>query len=277
MVGVFDSGLGGLVILKEIRKLLPQYNYIYFGDTLHVPYGNRSDEAVFKLTKGACEFLFDAGCKLIVLACNTATAKALQRLQKEYLPEKRRCVGDKKINILGVVRPMAEAVAKTTKGCVGVIGTRGTVNSEAYVIELEKEWARLARMQELKVIQRAAPLLVPLIEENWIREKETISILRHYLRPFKKAEIDTLILGCTHYPLLIKEIRRIMGKNCAVPHPGKIAARSFKNYLARHAEAEYESALTKDSMIKFFVTDRGENFGALARRFWGEKITIEKI
>ena len=265
MIGVFDSGLGGLTILKEFLKTAPEYDYCYLGDTLHVPYGNRSDKAVFDLTKKACEYLFNNGCSLIIIACNTASARALSKLQQEYLTERSK----KGENILGVIRPLAEAMAKVTKGKIGVVGTRGTINSGAYVKELDKQRAKL------KIFPQACPLLVPLIEENWAKRKETTSILRYYLRDLKKMNIDSLILGCTHYPLLLREIRGIMGKTCQVPNPGEIVAASLRDYLTRHPEIEKN--LTKKAKRKYLVTDLNENFKQLAQRFLGEKIKVEQI
>ncbi len=265
MIGVFDSGLGGLTILKEFLKTLPEYDYCYLGDTLHVPYGNRSDKAVFELTKKACEYLFNNGCSLIIVACNTASARALPKLQQEYLKERNK----KGENILGVIRPLAEEMAQITKGKIGVVGTRGTINSNAYLKELNKQ------RKGLKIFQQACPLLVPLIEENWSKKKETDSILRYYLRDLKKKNVDSLILGCTHYPLLLREIRGIMGKSSQVPNPGKIVAASLKDYLLRHPEIEKN--LTAKSKRKYLVTDLNENFKQMAQRFLGEKIKVEQI
>jgi len=265
MIGVFDSGLGGLTVLKEIKKVLPEYDYMYYGDTLHVPYGNRSDEAIFELTRNACEYLFAHGCKLIILACNTASAKALRRLQSTYLSTLRpfnfvqggQAQGDK-YNILGVIKPVAEEVAKISKGNVGVIGTRGTIESTA-----------------LRVVSVATPLLVPLIEEGWIGRKETKSILRNYLRKLKNENVDTLILGCTHYPLLIRQIQGIMGRKCKVPNPAVIVANSLVDYLSRHPEIEKN--LGKNGLRKYLVTDLNENFLQQAKRFLQEDIQIESI
>lgn len=306
MIGVFDSGLGGLTVLKEITKVLPEYDYLYFGDTLHVPYGNRSDKAIYDLTKNACDYLFDHGCKLIIIACNTATAKALRRLQQEYLPARNIRMGDlhrslpptqiprfprddsfgghgdslgmtrageqvalNKLNILGVIRPVAEEIARLKTRRIGVIGTRGTVNSESYVIELKKLDERLS------VVQQACPLLVPMIEEGWMKRKETKSILRYYLRPLKNAQVETLILGCTHYPILLQQIRNIMGKKCFVPNPGEIVARSLKDYLVRHSEIEKQ--LSKNGTQQYFVTDLNDNFKRIASCFLDKKIEIKEI
>ena len=268
MIGVFDSGLGGLTVLKEIRKLLPEYDYTYLGDTLHVPYGNRSDEAIFELTKNACDYMFNNGCKLIIIACNTASARALGRLQTEYLPVVLRQAQHDKVNILGVIRPVAEAVAKNTTEKVGVIGTKVTINSKVYMVELNKQ-------QEMKVEQQACPLLVPMIEENWLKRKEIKSVLRYYLRPLKNAQVKTLILGCTHYPLLLKEIRASMGRNVWVPNPGEIVAKSLQDYLQRHPEINKN--LHKSGKAKYLVTDLNEGFQQIAQRFISQKIKIEKI
>lgn len=275
MIGIFDSGLGGLTILKEIKRVLPEYDYLYFGDTMHVPYGNRSKEAIFELTKKACEYLFGQGCNLIVIACNTATALALRNLQQEYLSVLNRDPSSKiKKNILGVIRPMAEAAVKVAKNKIGVIGTRGTVNSNVYVLEFNKLAAdeNSGRISELKIFQQACPMLVPLIEEGMIHRKETKSILRYYLRPLKSAQVDTLILGCTHYPMLMKLIKGIMGKRCAVLNPGEIVADSLKNYLSRHPEIE--KSVAKNAKREYVVTDLNENFQKMAAKFLGEKIKI---
>ena len=288
MIGVFDSGLGGLTVLKEIIKVLPEYDYMYFGDTLHVPYGNRSDKAIYDLTKNACDYLFEHGCTLIIIACNTATAKALRKLQQEYLPVRNIGTCDlprsldslgmtgageqaesNKLNILGVIRPVAEEIARLNNQRVGVIGTRGTVNSEAYVIELKK------LNEALKITQQACPLLVPMIEEGWLKRKEMKSVLRYYLRPLRDAQVETLILGCTHYPLLLKQIRSMMGKKCFVPNPGEIVAGSLKDYLARHPEMAI--TLTKNKTRRYLVTDLNDNFQKTAERFLGEKIVLEQI
>ena len=282
MIGVFDSGLGGLTVLKEIKKVLPEYDYMYYGDTLHVPYGNRSDEAIFELTRNACEYLFAHGCKLIILACNTASAKALRRLQSTYLSTLRpfnfvqggQAQGDK-YNILGVIKPVAEEVAKISKGNVGVIGTRGTIESNAYKKELETQNIASVHRPALKVVSVATPLLVPLIEEGWIGRKETKSILRNYLRKLKNENVDTLILGCTHYPLLIRQIQGIMGRKCKVPNPAVIVANSLVDYLSRHPEIEKN--LGKNGLRKYLVTDLNENFLQQAKRFLQEDIQIESI
>ena len=292
MIGVFDSGLGGLTVLKEIKKVLPAYDYIYLGDTLHVPYGNRSDEAVFNLTRKACNYLFKNGCKLIIIACNTASAKALRKLQTEYLPTAFSQTSplaapgrSDNRNILGVVRPMAEYVAGLGYSKIGVIGTRGTVNSNIYVIELKGQGFRIQgqgrvkgsglKVHELNIVQQACPLLVPLIEEGWLNEPETKDILEKYIQPLREQAVQVLVLACTHYPLLLDQIKQIIGPNCLVPNPGEIVANSLKDYLQRHPEIK--NTLSKNSQTKYLVTDLNDNFQETADKFFGEKINLSKI
>jgi len=266
MIGVFDSGLGGLTVLKEIEKQIPDEDYIYLGDTLHVPYGNRSDEAIYDLTSKACDFLFTKGCSLIILACNTATAKALRRLQQEYLPN--HFGSDHKNNILGVIRPVAEYVAQKSSGGIGVIGTRGTINSEAYVVELKNQ------NESLRVVQQATPLLVPLIEEGWAKSVEIDTILAKYLKELdKRGKVKALILGCTHYPLIIDKIR-VQKPDCFIPNPGEIVAHSLHDYLLRHPE--YQNKKNKP-ITEYYVTDFSENFNEIAEQFLNKKININKV
>ena len=268
MIGLFDSGLGGLTVFKAIKEKLPEYDYLYLGDLLNLPYGNRSDEAVYLLTKNACEFLFNQGCKLIIIACNTATAKALRKLQQEYLPS--RCeTANKEENILGVVRPVAEYFAEHGGDKIGVVATRGTINSKIYIDEIH------ARNPKAEVFQQAAPLLVPLIEENYSKKSVVKKILRDYLNVLKSKHPTSLILGCTHYPIIIDKIRQVMGKKCFIPNPAQIVADSLDDYLKRHPEIEL--GLTKQGTRRYCVTDLNENFSSVAKVFMKEKITIEKV
>lgn len=261
IIGIFDSGLGGLTVFKYFLNELPDYNYIYLGDNARLPYGAKSQETIYTYTREAIEFLFKAGCNLIIIACNTASAQALHRLQEEYLPKhypNRR--------ILGVIRPLAEAIANNKKyKRIGILGTKATINSNAYEIELKKI------NPSLEVIQQSAPLLVPLIEEGWLKKPETKMILKKYLHPLKTKQIDALILGCTHYPFLYKETVKIMGNKIAVPHPGEIIAGSLKNYLERHGELGLTS-VTKPTR-KYYTTDNPELFKSLAEKFLEKKIT----
>ena len=259
IIGVFDSGLGGLTVLKNFLKLLPEYNYLYLGDNARLPYGEKSSETIYEYSRQALSFLFDSGCNLVIIACNTASAQALRKLQQEYLiknhPNKR---------VLGVIRPLAEEVLKKKKKVVGVIGTRSTINSKAYIKEVQ------SIDEEIKIEQVATPLLVPLIENAWHKKPETKMILKKYLRRLKDKKISMLILACTHYPFLIKDIRRICGKNIEVPDPGEIIAESLKKYLERHPELGIKK--TKNPKRLFFSTERNPLFNSLAESFVGQKI-----
>jgi len=263
MIGVFDSGLGGLTVLKEFIRELPDYDYIYLGDTARLPYGNRSADLVYGFSTQACDYLFDQGCELIIIACNTASGLALRRLQQEYLSAKN---SEKKI--LGVIRPVSEFFAEKNYKQIGVIGTRGTISSDVYKKELQKLGSKT------EVIGQATPLLVPLIEENWINKPETMKILRNYLRPLKLKQIQALILGCTHYPLLIKQIQKVMGKQVEVPNPAEIVAKSLADYLKRHTEIE--AKLSQKKQRQYFVTDLTENFEKMAEKFLGQSLRINK-
>jgi len=263
MIGVFDSGFGGLTILTAFLKQLPQYNYIYLGDNARAPYGNKSQEVIYNYTQEAVDFLFKQGCELIIIACNTTPAKALTKIQQEQLLK----YGQGK-RVLGVIIPIAEQAAKLSRfGRIGVIGTRATINSEVYENELKK------LDPSLKIYHQACPLLVPLIEEGWIKKPEAKMILKKYLRPLKQKQIDSLILGCTHYPFLIEDIKRIMGKNCQVLDSPNIIADKLENYLKRHPEIEIKIGKNKKRL--FYTTDNTERFKEFGRKFLKEE--IEKV
>jgi glutamate racemase len=263
-IGIFDSGLGGLFITKSLVKDLPQYDYVYLGDTQRVPYGNRSSEAVYQFLKEAVNYLFEHDCELIIVACNTASACAsLRKIQKEYLPRhypKRR--------VLGIILPTAEsAMADTRTKRIGVLATQGTVNSEAYIREVRKI------SPSAKVFQQAAPLLVPLIESNGIEFAKPI--LRSYLSPLKKRNIDTLILGCTHYPILKKQIGKICGKDVRVISQDEIISEKVKDYLKRHPEIDEK--LEKKRRRQFLVTDLTPTIKLLSKKWFGSKIELKVI
>ena len=266
IIGVFDSGLGGLTVFKYFLRELPEYNYIYLGDNARLPYGTKSQEMIYEYTREAVEYLFKQGCNLVIIACNTASSQALRKIQQEYLPKhypERR--------VLGVIRPLVEAVVSNRQvKRVGVLGTKATVNSEAYKIEINK------LNSKIEVISQSAPLLVPLIEEGWFKRPETKMILKKYLHPLKTKQIDTLILACTHYPFLYKEIQKIMGQKINVPHPGEIIAESLKNYLARHPELDLKGV--KKSARHYYTTDNPKTFKDLAEKFLENKISkIEQV
>lgn len=270
MIGVFDSGLGGLTILKEFLKTLPDYQYLYLGDNARAPYGDRKHEVIREYVEQSVKYLFNQGCTLIIFACNTASASVLRELQEEYLRKPN--ITDKKI--LGVIRPLAEYAAKNSRfGRVGIVGTRATINSKSYDQELKK------LNPTIHVSSQACPLLVPLIEENWSHKPEAKMILKKYLRPLKNTNPDTVILGCTHYPFMHKEFSRILGKRVNVPSPGVIVADSLKDYLKRHPEIESKltKSTTKENCI-FKTTGDSEKFKEIGSRFLEKQISnVEKV
>lgn len=270
--------------MKPILKLLPEYDYIYLGDNARVPYGNRSPETIKKFTEEAVEYLFGRGVKLIIIACNAVSSVALRHVQQKYLDGPQ----EQNRKILGVVIPMAEEVIHVTKNnSVGLIGTRATINSKGYEKEIAKESAKrsgeailrpskMSKAKSITLYSQATPLLVPLIEEDYHHKPEAISILKKYLRPLKSYNIDTLILGCTHYPLMMKDIKRIMGKKVKVLPSGEITAKSLENYLARHPEIE--SKLSKNHTRTFLTTDNPVKFKQFTEKHFGMRIKMpEKI
>lgn len=264
-IGVFDSGFGGLDILKEITKKIPEYDYIYLGDTARTPYGNRSQETIYSFTKQAVDFLFRKGCQLIILACNTASSEALRKIQREclprYYPKKR---------VLGVIIPAAEAALELTENnFLGIIGTESTVCSGAFKRELKK------LNPEIKVFQIACPLLVPVVEAGEQNSKASDLILKNYLNPLVRRNIDTLILGCTHYGILENKIRKIIGPKIKIVTENKIVAEKLKDYLGRHPEIE--KTLTKNKSIDFLTTDLTDKFKILSSKFLGRTILPKKV
>jgi glutamate racemase len=266
MIGVFDSGIGGLTVLRSFLRDLPEYDYLYLGDNARTPYGNKSLDIIYEYTRQAVGFLFDRGCMLIILACNTASAKALRRIQQQWLPSH---FPDRRV--LGVVIPLAEAGVEVTRfGRIGVIGTRATIESKVYEQELKK------LRGGLKVHSLACPLLVPLVEEGWIGKPETNMILKKYLRPLKDVKVDTLILGCTHYPFLQDDIERIMGKNCRILNGPDIVSQKLRDYLYRHPEIE--GRVSRNGRITFFTTDDSGRFKLFGEKFLGQRIArVEKV
>ena len=266
MIGVFDSGLGGLTMLRGFLQALPDYDYIYLGDSARTPYGNKSQEVIYDYTRQAVDFLVRKGAVLIILACNTASAKALRRIQQQWLPEH----GPDR-RVLGVVIPLAEAAIGATRyGRIGVIGTRATIESKVYEQELNK------LRNGLRIYGQPCPLLVPLVEEGWVGKPETNMILKKYLRPLKANKIDTLVLGCTHYPFLRRDIERIMGKNCEVLDAPGIVAAKLTVYLRRHPEIG--DRLPKGKGRMYFTTDDPGRFKHLGGRFLGQRIkAVEKV
>jgi len=260
MIGVFDSGVGGLTVVKEIKKILPETPIVYFGDTARLPYGNKSQETIQKYSAEIVDFLKSKGCKTIVVACNSASALAGDYIRKKY-PD---------LKIYDVVSSGAEAVAEATKTKkVGVIGTTATINSSIY----RKKIAEID--PEVEVFMKACPLFVPLVEENWIHRPETRKIARIYLRDLKLKKVDALLLGCTHYPLLEKMIAGVMGRRTKVIASGRKLAEKLRKELgpARNP-AKWDSEAGRD---EYFVSDLTPHFEKLAERILGKSVKIKKI
>ena len=267
MIAIFDSGYGGLTVLKPIIDLMPEYDYLYLGDNARAPYGNHSAENIFSFSDEAVNYLFNRGVKVIIFACNTASSVALRKIQAKYLQGSE----EQERKILGVLIPVAEKAVKSTKNKhVGVIGTKATVGSEVYTKEINK------LDKDIKVFSKACPLLVPFIEEDWHHKAEAKSILKKYLKPLKSANIDHLILGCTHYPLMKKEIKKVVGKKITLLSSGEITAQSLKDYLNRHPEIE--TKLSKNKKREFLTTDDPLSFKEFTEKHFGMKIKMpEKV
>lgn len=264
MIGVFDSGFGGLSILKEVYALLPRYSYLYLGDTARAPYGNRAMETVYRFTREGVEFLFNRGCALVLIACNTASAEALQKLQREYATSH---PGRK---VLGVIVPAVEdAVERTNNGRIGVIGTHGTVASETFVREFRK------RLPDGRIFQKACPLLVSLVETGEHESPKADAILNAYLAPLLEEHIDTLVLGCTHYGHLEEKIRSITGARVALVSEAKVVGRKLFSYLEQHPEVE--SRILKCGELLFYTTGREDRFKTLGSEFFGRAITPRRV
>lgn len=266
-IGIFDSGYGGLTILKAIRELLPQYDYAYLGDNARAPYGTRSFDIVYQFTRQAVLKLFEMGCQLVILGCNTASAKALRSIQQNDLPKI-----DPQRRVLGVIRPTAEIVGKLTQTKhIGILATPGTIKSDSYNIEINKLWP------ELDVTGVACPLWVPIVENNeatgagadYFVKKRIDHIL--WLDP----DIDTLILGCTHYPILMPKIKQYVPDGIKIVSQGEYVAESLKDYLTRHTEID--ARCTKNGTAHYYTTENAEKFKEVARIFVTDDIEVEHI
>ena len=256
-IGIFDSGVGGLTVAKEIKRLLPQENLIYFGDTKHLPYGDKSKEAIIGYATRITEFLLEKNCKAIVIACNTATANAL----KEVLD-----LVAQKIPVIDVINPVAEKVAYEIHTNVGVIATKATVNSGLYKKSIRKH------NKFIKVDELATPLLVPAIEEGFKNHPVTHSIIYNYLSNKKLKYIETLILGCTHYPLLLEEIKQFYGNRVRVIDSPSIVANQLKMILEKH---HLLNADNSGATYQFFLSDLTKNFEKISRKFFGNSIDLQ--
>lgn len=266
MIAFFDSGFGGLTVYKEVERLMPEYDYMYLGDGARAPYGNHDAGTIKRYTEEAVQYLFGKGARLIIIACNTASALALRYLQGKYIRDTK----TKDKNILGVIFPVVEKAAGVTRnGHIGVVGTRGTIESHTY----DRELAKLA--PNARIFSKACPLLVPFIEEGWHEKPEARMILKKYLLPLKSKNIDTLILGCTHYPFMLKDFKRVIGKRTQVLHTGEVVAHSLKDYLKRHPEIEKK--LPRHEKREFLTTNSTERFEEFAKRFLRLNIKAKKI
>jgi glutamate racemase len=267
-IGVFDSGLGGLTILKEIVRALPGYDYIYLGDNARAPYGPRSFETVYAYTKQAVAWLFDQGCPLVILACNTASAKALRTIQQKDLPL---MAPDKRV--LGVIRPTTEVIGDYTEtGHIGILGTQGTVDSGSYKIEIGKFFP------DVKVYQQACPAWVPLVESGDYDAPEADAIVKDCLDALQDQSIyiDTILLACTHYPLLTEKIRASLPDRMQVISQGDIVASSLAAYLDRHEELKVKLSAAVGTSPLFYTTGDPMAFGEKASRFWGEEVVAQQ-
>lgn len=266
-IGVFDSGFGGLSIFNKIRERLPSYDYIYLGDNARTPYGNRSFDTVLKFTTECVEHLFSLGCPLIIIACNTASAKALRNIQQLVLPRK---YPDRRV--LGVIRPTVESVTRYTRnGSVALWATHGTVQSMSFKLELEKH------APAVRLLQQACPLLVPLVEAGELEGGGLDYFISKYWRltVASAPDVDTLLLGCTHYPLLLPRIRALIPAGVTICSQDEIVAPSLEDYLRRHPEME--TRLTRERRSRFLTTDSSEHFDRLAEIFTGQDISSEKV
>lgn len=259
MLGIFDSGLGGLTIVKEVIKALPAYQLLYFGDTARTPYGTKGRKTIIKYALEDADFLIKQGARIIVVACNSASAVALDDLRTKY-----------QLPIFEVITPAVQQAVKATKNKrIGIIGTRATANSQIY--------AQLIRQIDpaIKVFSQACPLLVPLVEEGWLNKSETKTIIKKYLAELKRQSIDTLILGCTHYPLLKGLIQPRIGQRVELVDPAEQVAAELKQYLTAHPELA--DSLAKNQASRFFVSDLTPHFQDVAQKWLGRVVKLELI
>lgn len=262
-IGVFDSGYGGLTILKGIRSLLPGYDYLYLGDNARAPYGTRSFDVVYNYTLEAVKYLFNRGCPLVILGCNTASAKALRSIQQNDLP----LMDDPTRRVLGVIRPTVESLGTLShNGHIGILATPGTIGSHSYDIEIEKLYP------EFHVTPHACPMWVPLVEYGEAYSDGADFFVRRELEAVfaSDPQIDTLVLACTHYPILIDKIKRYTPSYVRIVTQGEIVAESLRNYLTRHPEMNRR--LSCGGTTKFLTTESAERFSPIAEMFMGHGI-----
>lgn len=262
-IGVFDSGFGGLTVLSAIIKKLPQYDYLYLGDSARAPYGTRSFDVIYQFTQEAVDYLFGEGCQLVILACNTASAEALRKIQQEFLPKK--WLGKR---VLGVVIPTAEFAVDEGDEKIGVIATNATVASKSYVREIKK------RNPKAEIIQKACPLLVPIIESGESHPGVLEKILTDYFAYFEGQDIDSLILGCTHYEIIGPQIKKAL-PDVKIIGQSKIVAEKLDDYFKRHSEIEQQ--LSKEGKVEYLSTDLTDHFKTFAEEIIGKVIKVKKI
>lgn len=266
-IGIFDSGYGGLTILHAIRSMLPQYDYLYLGDNARAPYGSRSYDVVYEFTRQAVSKLFDMGCHLVILACNTASAKALRTIQQNDLPN-----WDKQRRVLGIIRPTTEVIGSLTNSRhIGVLATEGTIRSESYTLEVRKLFP------DIHVTGVACPFWVPLVEYNEFESPGADYFVEKRIRQLlqKDPQIDTIILGCTHYPLLMNKIRQFTPKGIQIVPQGEYVARSLKDYLQRHEDIQRKC--TEGRRIHYLTTEHPQKFKENAQIFLNEDILVEHL
>lgn len=266
-IGVFDSGYGGLTVLKAITAKLPQYNYVYLGDNARAPYGNRSFDTVYQYTLQCVKWFFKQGCPLVILACNTASAKALRTIQQNDLPNI-----DPEKRVLGVIRPTSEIIGRFTKtGHVGIVATTGTIQSQSYLIEINKFFP------DCKVYQQACPMWVPLVENREFDTPGADYFIKKNLEQLlvQSNQIDTLLLACTHYPLLINSLKKFVPPSTAIISQGDIVADSLADYLHRHPAIE--NNCLKSRQLQFYTTDNTTDFDAKGAIFYGSPIQSEYV
>lgn len=266
-IGVFDSGYGGLTILKEIRKALPQYDYIYLGDNARAPYGTRSFDVVYEFTLQAVRDLFARGCELVILACNTASAKALRSIQQKDLPGI-----DPEKRVLGVIIPTVEALGNVTKnGNIGVLGTPGTISSGTYDIEIAKFFPAF------RTVSVPCPMWVPLVENKEYDSPGADYFVKKYVEELfaQEPETDTVVLGCTHYPLLLKKIEKQVAGRAKVITQGALVAGSLADYMKRHPEMD--AKCSKGGSVTYLTTENPDKFTDLAGIFMEEPVTATRI
>ena len=266
-IGIFDSGYGGLTILNEIRSRMPEYDYLYLGDNARAPYGTRSFEIVYEFTREAVLHLFEQGCELVILACNTASAKALRTIQQQDLP---RIAPDRRV--LGVIRPTVEKIGEITRSrSVGILGTPGTIQSESYPVEIAKMYP------DFKVYSQACPMWVPLVENNEAQGRGADYFVKKYIDELlsQSDEIDTIVLGCTHYPLLLDKIRAYLPPSISVVLQGPLVTDRLDDYLKRHPEIE--SRCSKGGGCRYLTTESPRKFSEAATLFLNEPVEAEHI